>query len=328
MTLRVPARFVVTAGLVLLLALSGWILTGTNAPPDLTTHRKSTALKADPKAHWTTIDLGTAPPGFRETAHAASDTLLAPGLRDTLEALLLAAGETPDPAALKQRLQDLVAQFFGADLVTRALAMAERYVDYRVALGELRPPDGAYGVEALRGSMLARDTLRRQFFDEAEYAALFADQESLDRFTLARLEIEQNPERSPTDKAQAFADAEAEWNPEQRAARAYSQVQVEVAAQTARFDAQATDERTRWTARSAQFGEDAATRFAMLDAQERDWNQRLDLYEHALKTQPSDTALAQWRAETFTDEEALRLEAALALRHANLADTPSANEPP
>ena len=67
--------------------------------------------------------------------------MLAPGLRYALEALLAAAGEAPDPQTLKQRLEALVGQHFPPDLATRALALAYRYVDYRVALGLNGPGD-------------------------------------------------------------------------------------------------------------------------------------------------------------------------------------------
>ncbi len=272
----------------------------------------------------TAIPFASASPGdvpWRPStgAHDGADALLAPGLRDTLEDLLLAAGANPDPASLKRRLAELVAQYFEPALATRALAMAERYVDYRVALGELRLVEDISQPEALRASVDARDALRRQFFDEDEYAALFADQEALDQYTLARLQIEQDANLSAADRTIARQQAEAGLSDHQRAARAYSQVQVEVASQTARFDAEGTDERSRWSARSAQFGEGAATRLAALDAQDREWNQRLDVYLRAQQAQAGDEALRQLRAQIFSPEESLRLNAALAIRSADRA---------
>ncbi len=327
-----PGRRVIAAGFVMVLVVAvvavGWSLLSAGFQGDRPDAQLSMVpierVALTPSNH----QADTAPPSRAGATDDGSDPLLVPGLRDTLEALLLAAGESPDPATLKQRLQGLVAQFFSADLATRALAMAERYVDYRVALGELRPPDNTSQAEALRESILARNALRRQFFDETEYAALFADQESLDSFTLARRQIEQNQDLTPAEKTTALAGAESELSPEQRSARAYSQVQVDVAAQTARFDAQATDDRTRWTARSAQFGEGAATRLAALDRQERDWNQRLDAYEQAQQARASASALEQLRTQTFTSEEALRLDAALAVRRADRAGPSGASAQP
>lgn len=249
---------------------------------------------------------------------AAADPLLAPGLRDELEAMLLEAGETPDPQALKRRLAELVRLRFGEALRTRALALAERYVDYRVALGELQPPQDATDPRALRDVLQARDALRRQYFDESEFDALFADQQALDRYTLARLEIERNPDLTPQQRRVALASTETELDPQQRAERAQSVVQQDVGAQTAAFNAAGTDDRTRFAERSARFGNDAAQRLAQLDAQDRDWNARLDGYARAQASQTDAQALALLRDRSFTPQEQLRLDGALALRAASI----------
>jgi len=255
-----------------------------------------------------------APRGTFTLSSAAVDPLLTPGLRDELEAMLLEAGDMPNPQALKRRLAELVARRFGEALSTRALALAERYVDYRVALGELKPPEDATDPRALRDVLQARDALRRQYFDETEFDALFADQQALDRYTLARLEIERNRDLTAEQRRQALAGTETELDPQQRAERAQSVVQEAVGAQTAAFNAAGTDERTRFAQRSARFGEDAAQRLAQLDAQDRDWNARLDDYARAQASQTDANALAQLRERSFTPQEQLRLDAALALR--------------
>lgn len=302
--------------MVMVIMAAGWSWLGTSPDADRADARPSVTTAERATSSGSTLQAIAETTGRGDAREPFFDPLLVPGLRDTLEAMLLAAGESRDPVTLKQRLQGLVAQFFSAELATRALAMAERYVDYRVALGELRPPQNGSQAEALRESILARNALRRQFFDDDEFAALFADEESLDDFTLARLQIEQDQNLSPAEKTAAMAQAESIMSPEQRSARAFSQVQVDIAAQTARFDAQATDDRTRWMARSAQYGPDAATRLATLDRQEHDWNQRLEVYDRALQSGAGASALAQLRAQAFTPEEALRLDAALAIRHA------------
>ena len=78
---------------------------------------------------------------------------------------------------------------FGADLATRALALAERFVDYRVAWA-LEPQAGR--PTALRNSLNARERLRERYFAPEEHEALFARESALDRYTLARLEIQHN----------------------------------------------------------------------------------------------------------------------------------------
>ena len=70
--------------------------------------------------------------------HRSADLLtLHPATRSKPCCLDAGDATTPEEPA---RLSQLVRKHFGADLATRALALAERYVDYRVALGTLKAP--------------------------------------------------------------------------------------------------------------------------------------------------------------------------------------------
>lgn len=243
----------------------------------------------------------------------AADPFLTPDLRYQIEAMLLDAGDATTPEELKLRLSQLVRKHFGADLATRALALAERYVDYRVALGTLkapRPDDPT----ALRNSLNARERLRERYFAPEEHEALFARESALDRYTLARLEIQHNTGLTAEEKARALKDAETELPPEQRADRAHAVAHLGAAAQTQDFETRGVDDRTRYQLRSATYGTDAAKALARLDQEERAWNQKLDDYAAAM-TQAHDPGQMQaLRERLFTPQEQLRLEAALALR--------------
>ena len=250
-------------------------------------------------------------------AESAVDPLLVDGLRDALEALLLEAGDANDPAALKQRLAVLIGSHFPAALATRALALAERYVDYRVALGQLRAPQDLTDPRAMRNALEARHKMRLQYFDGAEYDALFAREAELDRYTLARLEIERNTQLSPEQRAQALQAADNELSAERRAERSAATEHMAAAAQTAAFNATNADERTRYAARSAQYGPAAAQAMAQLDREEQHWNQRLDQYSQARAQQGEGPGLQQLRQQLFSPEEQQRIDAALALRRLN-----------
>jgi lipase chaperone LimK len=250
----------------------------------------------------------------RSHTHTADDPLLAPGLRYALEALLAAAGEAPDPQTLKQRLEALVGQHFPPDLATRALALAHRYVDYRVALGQLRPPADQTDPQALRTVMAERQRVRRQFFDGDEFDALFSQDLALDEYMLARLEIERNSALTPEQKRSALQEAEQALSPAVRAQRAEAVAHEGVAQQTAAFNAQGVDERTRHAQRSAQYGPEAAQQLAQLDREQGDWNARLDQYQQALASTQDPARLQPLRAQLFSPEEQLRLDAALAAR--------------
>lgn len=248
-----------------------------------------------------------------EDPPTAADPFLTPDLRYQIEAMLLDAGDATTPEELKRRLSQLVHKHFAADLATRALALAERYVDYRVALGTLkapRPDDPT----ALRNSLNARERLRERYFAPEEHEALFERESALDRYTLARLEIQHNTGLTKEEKARALKDTEAELPPEQRADRAHAMAHLGAAAQTQDFEARSVDERTRYQLRSATYGTNAAQALARLDQEERAWNQKLDDYA-AAKAQAHDPSQMQaLRERLFTPQEQLRLEAALALR--------------
>jgi lipase chaperone LimK len=250
----------------------------------------------------------------RAGANAPADPFLAPDLRHKLEAMLLEAGDAPSPAALKQRLGGVVARYFSASEATRALALAERYVDYRVALGEIKPPTDPSDPRALRAAVDARQRIREKHFAGEEYQALFAQEEELDRFTVARLEIERNDGLTPAQKSAAVRDAERELGDAHKAARSDAIVHVAVAAQTAAFEAQGVSEHARYAQRRAQHGDTAAQQLAQLDREERDWQQRLAQYAAARDGKPGEGALELLRQRLFSPQEQLRIEAALALR--------------
>ncbi|MCB1978591.1 MAG: lipase chaperone [Burkholderiaceae bacterium] len=228
--------------------------------------------------------------------------------------MLLEASDAPDPQALKRRLAELVRLRFGEALSTRALALAERYVDYRVALGQLRPPADQTDPQALRTVMAERQRVRRQFFDGDEFDALFSQDLALDEYMLARLEIERNSALTPEQKRSALQEAEQALSPAVRAQRAEAVAHEGVAQQTAAFNAQGVDERTRHAQRSAQYGPEAAQRLAQLDREQGDWNARLDQYQQALASTQDPARLQPLRAQLFSPEEQLRLDAALAAR--------------
>ena len=247
------------------------------------------------------------------------DSFLTRELRNTLEALLLEAG---DAATLKQRLAALVGRHFAPDLTTRALAMAERDVDYRVALGQLRAPADLKDPRALRSALAAREQLRRQHFQAEEYEALFAHEAELDQYTLARLEIAHNPALTAQQKELALREAQAALSPERQAERASATLHMTVAQQTQQFNAQGTDERTRHATRSAQYGEEAARALAQLDRDETDWQNRLDQYSQAQAQTTDSAALQQLRQQLFTPQEQQRLAAAQAVRKLQPAPAP------
>ncbi len=283
--------------------------------PDAQSRRSGETTSAQPipdlPAHFRGVDAKA--PTYADSADSTADPLLVDGLRNTLELLLWEAGDASDPAALKQRLAGLIGKHFPAAFAAPALALTERYLDYRVALGELRAPYNPTDPRALRDTFEARKKIRLQFFDSAEYNALFAREAELDRYTLARLEIARNSELTPEQRIQALQAADHELSKQHLAQRNASIEHMAAAAQTDAFNTHNTDSHTRYAARSAQYGTAAAHALAELDREEQHWQQRLDLYSQARAPQDD---MQQLRAQLFSQEELQRVDAALALRKA------------
>jgi lipase chaperone LimK len=244
----------------------------------------------------------------------ARNAFLASGLRFKLEDLVLEAGEASTPAILKQQLAALAPKYFSEAELSQAMELLDRYVDYRVAVGAIKPPSDPGDPAALRAVLDARRLVREKHFRADECAALFAQEEELDRFTVARLEIERNPDLSAEQKAAAVRDAERDLSESQRATRADAVAHLAVASQSAAFEATGASEQERYAQRRAQYGDTAAQQLAQLDREERDWQARLDEYSAGKARNEPPAQLNRMRQQLFSTEEQLRVEAALALR--------------
>ena len=223
-----------------------------------------------------------------------------------------------DPHAFRARLGERVRQRFAPAVADAAMKFVLRYVGYLESLDamHLRPP--ANDLTALRATYEARRSLRLGLFSPEEYAALFAADDRLDRYTMARLDLDANPLRTSADRATALAAAERELTASEREERARWQQPLSLQSQTSAFDARNASDAERFAARAAEHGEAVAQRLAALDQAERDWAYRLGQYELALNEHRSGTlgseALAATRNRLFNERELLRLDAALSLR--------------
>ena len=262
----------------------------------------------------------------RAALPAITDSFLTEHLQQTFEDMMLEAtankesGEPRDVAVLRQRLNALVGKYFPPELVQRATALMARYVDYRQALGQLAAPTDPADPSAMRAALQARDRVRQQYFSADEYEALFAQDERLDRYTLARLSIERQTQLSAEQKKAALDVAAQGLSDSQRTQRSAAVQHLDVQTQTAVFDSRNTSASERHAQRSAQYGEPAASRLAQLDGQERQWENNLDQYAQATAALPVNASAAQrqqleqLRQQLFTPEQQQRVDAWLELR--------------
>lgn len=223
-----------------------------------------------------------------------------------------------DPHGFRERLAARAKAHFPPELAESAIAFLNRYVSYLESLDALNLSSAKSDVAALRSLFDARKALRESFFAPEEYNALFAREDRLDRYTIARMEIEANAKLTAEEREQALANAANELTPEERAERKNWQLHLTAQSQTALFDSKQVGDEARFEARKTEFGEAAAQRLAELDRSERDWQSRLAQYEQAQRDAKrgalSNEQLNATRDQLFNAQEQLRLEAALAMR--------------
>lgn len=223
-----------------------------------------------------------------------------------------------DPHGFRERLAARAKAHFPPELAQSAVAFLNRYVDYLESLDALNLSSAKSDVAALRSLFEARKALRESFFAPEEYKALFARDDRMDRYTIARMEIEANAKLSAEERDQALANAANELTPDERAERKSWQLHLTAQSQTALFDAKQTSDEERFEARKTEYGEAAAQRLAELDRAQREWDARLTQYEQALRATRegamTEAHLTALRDRMFNEQERLRLDAALSLR--------------
>jgi lipase chaperone LimK len=314
----VTPRWPVSIAAVLAAAAGAWWLAGpapagdpgpSNAAVPSVASLQSTVPAADGA-----IDAATPAP--------IADSFLTPDLRYRIGDLLLAAnprGERLSPEAWKARVEAVVATRFWPAEAARARALLGRYIDYQSALSAQAVSGPAAGdPHALRQAFEARRRVRQQHFMPDEYEALFGQDDELDLYNLARMEIEGNAGLTPEQRKAALEDNERSLGEPERALRAENSVPSQIAAQTDAFEASGASDQERFAQRSATYGVEAAQRLGQVDRDERDWRGRLTQYadaQAALRAGGMDAqSLDRLRAQLFTPTEQLRLDAALQLR--------------
>ena len=155
-------------------------------------------------------------------------------------------------------------------------------------------------------------------FDAQTHQAFFATEEARDEFTLARLAILHDPYLSAAEKGDAIDRLHGAQPAEMLDAMA-PRLQQELRAQTRQLQASGATPAQLRQLRQQLVGNAAAERLEALDAQRRNWLQRLNSYRaekteleqsRGLSKTDREAAIARLTSERFSAAERLRLEAA------------------
>ena len=234
-------------------------------------------------------------------------------LRRLFDYYLAALGERELPA-IRAELRAHLQRTLSAGALKQAMDLFDRYVAYRQSLAGM-----AVAASSDLAQRLARaQSLRLQYFSQAEVAGLFGDEDRYDAFTAKRLAILANPALSAAEKQRQIALLEQQLPPALRAAREEPVKHLQLAEAEAELRKRGGGEQELYALRAGMVGQAAADRLASLDKEEAAWQQRVAdfnrertaiLQNGQLSDAQRQQAVSQLQAQRFSQQEALRLAA-------------------
>jgi lipase chaperone LimK len=239
-------------------------------------------------------------------------------LRRMFDYYLSAVGEK-SIAEITLEIQRVIDKEIPATKAAAAKRLLTQYLDYKRALVELEkdPKLAGAGLQAIRQRFTRMQDARARFFSAEEEHGLFAFEDAYDRDALARLEVDQNPALSASQKREQLAAMDAAMSPALRADRDAPRMvlKLEEKAQAMRAAGASDDDIYRMRAKA--LDPQAASRLAEVDREEKAWKERIALYLNErskllTSNKPEadkQLALAQLQQAQFTEEERLRLPA-------------------
>ncbi|WP_051710742.1 lipase secretion chaperone [Andreprevotia chitinilytica] len=238
---------------------------------------------------------------------------------------LLSLVDPPDPVAARLKLAgDLEHEGLSAAARAQALALFDRYVDYKRALATLKAPSGEFDAKSVLASLNTRTALRLQYFGQSDSTALFGDEDHYDRYMQERLAILQQQGLSDASRQAALTQLDQQrLSPEERQARQAPIAYLSVEDEVAKMRARGASNDDVYRERASQFGAPAAERLATLDQEQALWQQRLNNYRNALDQLNADGSLSAsqrqaaidaLKSQRFSTAEQRRLDGALGLQ--------------
>ncbi|MBA1147695.1 hypothetical protein H0Z60_11590 [Ectothiorhodospiraceae bacterium WFHF3C12] len=262
-------------------------------------------------------------PSHRGTAVDGAVTLDGDGrvvpngdLKRLFEYFLTGLGRA-SPRALRERLRAaVVKRGLPPDAVAGVLALFDRYLDYREALGELARP--GTGADSLRAAYEARRQLRREVLGPAAAEGLFAREEAVDRHALEKRAIMGNDRLTAQQRQRRLALIQQQLPADVRRSRERARLALELRERTRALREAGAGEARIHALRQELVGAEAAQRLSELEQRRETWQDRLRAYRRERRRvaaspglAPEDKAKALDRllSEHFDEHEARRVKA-------------------
>ena len=230
-------------------------------------------------------------------------------IRQLFDYFLSAQGEEP-LATIVRRLRAYIHHTLSGDAAAEAEQLLESYIGYLDDVAALDSPvTPGQGIDPaqLRAQKEQLAAIRAGRFDAIANEAFFAEEEAYDRYTLARLEVMQNENLSPDERASRLAALESQLPPElQESMRDITRYQD---LQTLTQEWKETDGNPAnlQQMRENLVGREAAERLAKLDQERAQWQQRVDSWLREREAILSNTGISEADKERQIDAARSRL---------------------
>jgi lipase chaperone LimK len=246
--------------------------------------------------------------------------VVTPGARWFFEYFLSASGEE-SLEQLRTRIVAEITKRLPAAGARAAIDLLDRYLTYRDQVGALQESGAAADLEQ---RLTQLHVMRQQIFGDANATALFGEEEQVQAVDLQRRRVLSDQTLSPDERERGLDALEQQLPATVRQARSETMAALRLQQDEQQLrDAGGSAEDVR-ALREQRVGAAAAERLDALDRERVQWHQRLDDYGQARQSIEDNPALSPdarvqaleaLRAERFTPQERLRVEALDQVRH-------------
>lgn len=253
-------------------------------------------------------------------ADAAGHLKLTRGVRNVFDYFLSTVGED-SLGNVRTRLVAYITSHLPPTAASEAEALLDHYLAYERDQGQAAEQAGSAATSLTLDAVSQRfetlQTLRARHFSAAERVAFFADDEALDRYTLARLRVLQDSSLTSAEKARRLSELTTGLPPAMRADLNVADTVQNLQALAADWRARGGSPQELRSAREQLVGPEATARLEALDRQRSEWSSKLQSYQAQRKSLLADAtlsglqreqALAQLRSRLFSPQEQLRVQ--------------------
>jgi len=241
-------------------------------------------------------------------------------LHRVFESFLLAAGEEGMDKALG-RIREYISLNLPAPAEEEALAILDGYMKYRDSLTRFKATadirtDKATFLEELKMAFDERRALRRKYMSPEVVDVFFSHQEAYDNFSYQRLEVSLNESLTYKEKDARIAKLEEQLPDESRERFRHQREEGNLKKQIEALKAQGGNEDKLYELRKNFYGEEVAKRWAYVEDNSEEWNQRMSEYFKAkegilaapgLSQEEKDRQLQETRRSLFNRNEHIKL---------------------